>query len=185
MPAPNLLRPALIVMGGYLLTELVALVREPLIARAFGTSAQLDAYYAAFNLPDLLFTLIAGGALASVFIPIYADALKQRGQVEAAQVASAVINLVVLSTSVLAATVAWFAPALVSCCLARGFNPEQQALTADLMRLILISTVVFSLAGVLMGILNAQQHFLAPAFAPALYNSGLIRCAVWRAPRLG
>ena len=185
MTAPNLLRPALIVMGGFMLTKLVALVREPLIARAFGTSAQLDAYYAAFNLPDLLFTLIAGGALASVFIPIYASALKQRGHVEAERVASAVINLVVLVTAGLAIIIAWFAPGLVSCCLARGFNPAQQALTADLMRLILISTVVFSLAGVLMGMLNARQHFLAPAFAPALYNLGIIGGAVLLAPRFG
>jgi len=78
MRSPNLLRNTLIVMSGYLITKVVALVREPLIARAFGTSEQLDAYYAAFNIPDLLFTLIAGGALASVFIPIYADAMQQR-----------------------------------------------------------------------------------------------------------
>ena len=172
-------------MAGYLLTKLVALVREPLIARAFGTSDQLDAYYAAFNIPDLLFTLIAGGALASVFIPIFMDALNRRGQAEAWQVASAVINLVVLTAAVLAALIAWFAPGLVACCLAPGFDPVQQALTADLMRLILLSTVVFSLAGVLMGVLNARQHFLAPAIAPALYNLGIIGGAVFLAPRFG
>ncbi len=181
----SLVRNTAIVMGGYLLTKLVALVREPLIARAFGTGDQLDAYYAAFNIPDLLFTLIAGGALASVFIPIFTDALNRRGRAEAWRVASAVINLVILSTAVLAALIAWFAPALVACCLAPGFSGPQQALTVDLMRLILLSTVVFSLAGVLMGILNAQQHFLAPAFAPALYNLGIIGGAVFLAPRFG
>src|SRR5437870_11518282 len=98
MRSPSLLRSTMIVMGGYLLTKLVALVREPLIARAFGTGEQLDAYYAAFNILDLLFTLIAGGALASVFIPIFTDALNRRGREPAWQVASAIINLVVLTT---------------------------------------------------------------------------------------
>ncbi len=183
--APNLLRSTLIVMSGYLISKVVALVREPLIARAFGTSEQLDAYYAAFNIPDLLFTLIAGGALASVFIPIYADAMNQRGRDEAWRVASAIINLVVLTTAVLAGLIALFAPTLVACCLAPGFSPTQQALTADLMRIILVSTMVFALAGVLMGVLNAQQHFFSPAFAPALYNLGIIGGTIFLVPRFG
>lgn len=182
---PSLVRNTIIVMSGYLATKIVALVREPLIARAFGTSEQLDAYYAAFNIPDLLFTLIAGGALASVFIPIFTDALSARGQADAWRVASAVINLVVMTTALLSAIIALFAPQIVACCLAPGFSPSQQALTADLMRLILISTIVFSLAGVLMGILNAQQHFLSPAFAPALYNLGIIGGILFLAPRFG
>ncbi|MEP7199584.1 MAG: murein biosynthesis integral membrane protein MurJ [Chloroflexota bacterium] len=181
----NLLRSTLIVMSGYLASKAVGLVREPLIARAFGASTDLDAYYAAFNIPDLLFTLIAGGALATAFIPVFAETLTQRGQAEAWRIASAVINLVVLLTFALAIIVAAFAPQLIACCLAPGFAPSQQALTVDLMRLILVSTVVFALAGVLMGILNAQQHFVSPAFAPALYNLGIIFGALALAPRFG
>src|ERR1700737_4385776 len=90
---PSLVRSSLIVMAGYVASKAVGVVRDPLIARIFGAGEQLDAYYAAFNIPDLLFTLIAGGALASVFIPIFTDALAQRGQTQAWRVASAVINL--------------------------------------------------------------------------------------------
>jgi putative peptidoglycan lipid II flippase len=183
--ASSLVRNTLIVMAGYVASKAIGVVREPLIARTFGAGEQLDAYYAAFNIPDLLFTLIAGGALASVFIPVFTDALARRGQSEAWRVASAVINLVVLSTLALAALAALLAPQIVSCCLAPGFASAQQALTADLMRIVLISTVVFALAGVLMGILNAQQHFLSPAFAPALYNLGIIGGAVFLTPRFG
>ena len=181
----RLLRSTLIVMAGYLASKAVGVVREPIIARTFGAGEQLDAYYAAFNVPDLLFTLIAGGALASVFIPVFADAMTQRGQAEAWRVASATINLVVLTTILLATLAAFFAPGIVACCLAPGFTPSQQALTAELMRIVLISTVVFALAGVLMGILNAQQHFLSPAFAPALYNIGIIGGALFLTPRFG
>lgn len=172
-------------MAGYLASKLVGLARDPLIARAFGARPELDAYYAAFNIPDLLFTLIAGGALATAFIPVFTEALSQRGRTDAWRLASAVINWVILLTLVLAVLVALAAPALIGCCLAPGFSPEQQALTAELMRLILVSTVVFALAGVLMGILNAQQHFLSPAFAPALYNLGIIGGALFLAPRYG
>lgn len=182
---PSLARSTLIVMAGYVASKAVGVIREPLIARTFGAGKQLDAYYAAFNVPDLLFTLIAGGALASVFIPVFTDTLARRGQPEAWRVASAIINLVVISTLVLATIVAFFAPQIVACCLAPGFEPTQQALTVDLMRIVLLSTVVFALAGVLMGILNAQQHFLSPAFAPALYNFGIIAGAIFLAPRFG
>ncbi len=185
MKSTNLFRATLVVMSGYLVSKLVGIVREPLIARAFGTGESLDAYYAAFNIPDLLFTLIAGGALATAFIPLFTEALSQRGRDEAWRMASAVINLVLLSTVVLALVVALFAPQIVACCLAPGFSAAQQNLTVDLMRLILISTIVFALAGVLMGILNAQQHFASPAFAPALYNLGIIGGTIFLAPRFG
>jgi putative peptidoglycan lipid II flippase len=182
---PSLLTHTLVVMSGYLLTKLMGLVREPLITRAFGAGESLDAYYAAFNLPDLLHTLMAGGALTTILIPLFTETLTQRGKDEAWRFASAVINLVVLGTALFAALIVWFAHPLVGCCLAPGFSAEQQALTADLMRLILLSTIIFALAGVLMGLLNAQHHFASPAFAPALYNLGIIGGAVFLAPRFG
>src|SRR5689334_11821239 len=123
---PSLVHNSLIVMAGYLAGKLVALVREPLIARAFGTGGQLDAYYAAFNIPDLLFTLIAGGALVTAFIPLFAETLTRHGEAAAWRMASSVINLVMLATVAFSA-LAWVGAAeLVSCCVAPGFPPEQQ-----------------------------------------------------------
>src|SRR5262245_24952528 len=125
-------------MSGYLVTKLVGLVREPIIARTFGASESLDAYYAAFNLPDLLYTLMAGGALTTIFIPLFTETLTQHGKDAAWRFASATINLVVLATAAFAIIIALFAPTLVMCCLAPGFSLEQQTLTANLMRLILV-----------------------------------------------
>ena len=64
-----------IVMGGFVASKLIGVVRQSIIARTFGASKVLDAYYAAFKIPDLLLTLIASGAIATVFIPLFAEHL--------------------------------------------------------------------------------------------------------------
>ena len=181
----SLARDTLIVMAGYLASKAVGVVREPLIGRAFGTGEQLDAYYAAFKIPDLLFTLIAGGALVTVFIPLFAETHAKRGEEPAWRMASAVLNLVMLATLVVSFAAGLLAPQIVACCVAPGFTPAQQSLTVDLMHLIFGSTILFALSGVVMGILNARQHFLTPAFAPVLYNLGIIGGAVFLSPRYG
>ncbi len=176
---------AMIVGGGFLLSKVLGLVREVVIAHAFGTSGVLDAYYAAFNFPDLLFALIPGGALASVFIPVLSTFLTQGGEEEGWRLASAVVNDVLIVVAVLSALGALLAEPLVAMVIAPGFEPARQALTADLMRIVFISTIVFSVSGVIISILHAHQHFLLPALAPALYNAGIIFGAVALAPVWG
>jgi putative peptidoglycan lipid II flippase len=178
-------RSSLIVSGGFLVAKSLGFVREVLIARAFGTSGQLDAYYAAFNLPDLLFALIPGGALASVFIPVLAGYLTADDRAGGWWLASAVLNVVFLVVTVGSLVVALAAPWLVAHVLAPGFSSELQALTVNLMRLVLLSTLIFGVSGVVMGVLHAHQHFLLPALAPVVYNVGIIFGAVVLAPRLG
>lgn len=178
-------RSAGIVAGGFLASKVLGLVREMAIARAFGTSPSLDAYYAAFNLPDLLYALIPGGALASVFIPVLAGYLTQDDQRGAWELISGVLNVVLLLVAGLGGLAALTAPWLVTHVLAPGFTPAQQALTADLMRLVLISTLIFAASGVVMGTLHAHQHFLLPAIAPCLYNLGIIAGALFLAPGMG
>ena len=163
----------------------MGLGREVLIARAFGTSGVLDAYYAAFNFPDLLFALIPGGALASVFIPVLSTYLSRETSDEGWKFASIVVNDVFISVAVLSLLGAVFAQPLVAFVIAPGFDPARQALTADLMRIVFISTIIFSISGVVISILHAHQHFLLPALAPALYNLGIIAGAFWLAPIFG
>lgn len=179
-------RAAVIVIAGYVASKAIALVRDRAIAQSFGASAVLDAYYAAFNIPDLLFTLIAGGALATAFIPVFAErlALDDEGHRVAWALASNVLTCVLLATVSLAAIVALFAEPLVATIIAPGFDPAQRALTASLMRIILVSTIIFSASGMLMGVLNARQHFVSPAFAPLFYNLGIIVGALVFARRL-
>lgn len=181
----HLARSAGIVMAGFVVSKIVGLGREMVVAGTFGTGPELDAYYAAFGVPDFLFTLIAGGALASAFIPVFSGYLTRRDTAGAWRLASAVTNLVFLVVAVLAVLMAWATPDLVAGLIAPGFSAEQQQLTVRLIYPILLSTLIFSVSGIVMGILNAYQHFLLPAFAPAFYNLGIIVGALFLTPWLG
>ncbi len=178
-------RAAGTVMAAFVLSNLVGLARQIVVSQAFGTSAAIDAYNAASRLPDLLFNLVAGGALGSAFIPTFTGFLAQGKRERAWRLASAIANLVVL---VLTATaiLAWvLAPFIVRHLLAPGFTPAQQALTVSLLRILLLSPIIFGLSGLLMGILNAHQHFLLPALAPTMYWLGMIFGVLVWSPRYG
>lgn len=181
----RIVRAAGQVMLLFVLSRLLGLAREMIIGARFGTSAELDAYLAAFRLPDLIFQLVAGGALGSAFIPTFTAHLTRDDRAAAWRLASAVINLALLLLTLIALLAALFARPLVARVIAPGFSPAQQALTAQLLRGLLISTVIFGVSGIVMGILNAFQHFLAPALAPAIYNLGIIGGAWFLAPHWG
>ncbi|MFN2225821.1 MAG: murein biosynthesis integral membrane protein MurJ, partial [Anaerolineae bacterium] len=178
-------RAAGLVMALFVVSRALGLLREVVISHRFGTGGELDAYLAAFRLPDILFQIVAGGALASAFLPTFATLLAGDDDEGAWRLASAVINLVLILTAVLSVAAALAAPWLVRTVVAPGFPPARQDLTAGLMRLMLLTPTVFGVSGVVMGILNARQHFLLPALAPIVYNLGIIGGAVLLAPRLG
>ena len=176
---------ALVVMAFFVISRFTGLAREIIIGARFGTSAEYDAYLAAFRVPDLLFQLVAGGALGSAFIPVFAGYWVKGEKSGAWLLFSRVLNLVTLLLVVLALTAILFAQPLVSGLIAPGFAPGQQALTVQLMRIMLMGTVVFGASGLVMGALNATQHFLWPAAAPVVYNLAIIASAWWLAPRMG
>jgi putative peptidoglycan lipid II flippase len=181
----RIVRAAGLVMALFVVSRALGLFREMVISHRFGTGGDLDAYLAAFRLPDILFQVVAGGALASAFIPTFAGYLAQEDETGAWRLASAIINLVLILTAALAALAALLAPWLVSTVIAPGFDPPRQTLTARLMQLMLVTPMVFGVSGVIMGILNTRQHFLLPALAPILYNLGIIGGAVVLAPSRG
>jgi len=178
-------RAAGLVMALFVVSRALGLAREMVISHQFGTSGELDAYLAAFRLPDILFQLVAGGALASAFIPTFASYLVRHNENRGWRLASAIVNLVLLLTTALAILAALLAPWLVQAVIAPGFDPERQALTVNLMRTMLLTPIVFGVSGVFMGVLNARQHFLLPALAPIMYNLGIVAGAVFLAPTLG
>ena len=153
--------------------------------RVFGTSSEIDAFNIANQFPTLLFSLIAGGALASAFIPTFTGFLEKDDRTGAWRLASSIINLALLlliATSLLAAV---FAPQVVSYILAPRFSPDKQALTAALLRIMLISPAIFGVSGLLMGILNSHQVFLLPALAPSMYWIGMILGVLLFVPGMG
>jgi len=181
----RLARAAGMVMIFFVLSRVAGLAREVVIGAYFGTSPELDAYLAAFRVPDILFQLVAGGALGSAFIPTFATYWANAKRNEAWLFFSRVLNLVTLLLIVIAAIVVLLAQPIVTHVIAPGFTVEQQLLTAQLMRWMLLSTIVFGASGLIMGALNAAQHFLLPAAAPVFYNLAIIFGALFLSPTLG
>jgi putative peptidoglycan lipid II flippase len=175
----------LLVGASFALAAVAGLLRNVVIARQFGIGAELDAYYAAFKLPDLLFTVVAGGALATAFIPVFTTFLAKDDLEGAWRLASAITNLAVLAVSGLAVAAALLAPWLVRTLVAPGFDAYQQAEVVSIMRLVLISTLVFSVSAVQGSVLNGFKHFLLPALAPVMYPLGIAAGALWLAPVWG
>ena len=172
-------------MAGFVLSNLTGLAKWVLVSQAFGTSAELDAFTAANRLPEILFNLMAGGALASAFVPTFTSFLTRGDRPGAWRLASAIANLLSIALATAAALSWWFAPWLVSNVIAPGLGPEQTQLTISLMRILLLSAVIFGLSGLLMGILNAHQHFLLPALAPTFLWLGWIIGVLLLVPQMG
>ncbi|HEY5730207.1 MAG TPA: murein biosynthesis integral membrane protein MurJ [Anaerolineales bacterium] len=180
-------RAAGTVMFAIVFGQLAGLARGIIIANVFGASLELDSFYAANRVSETLFLLVAGGALGSAFIPTFTGLLAKAEKDSAWRLASALANAVTLTLSLLAALIAFFAPQVVRYALAPGFSAEPQilALTVSLLRIQLISAVLFGLGGLIVGILNAHQVFLVPALTPAMYQLGIIFGAIFLAPSMG
>jgi putative peptidoglycan lipid II flippase len=181
----RMMRAALVVMVFFVLSRFTGILREVILSNRFGTSPEYDAYLAAFRVPDLLFQLAAGGALGSAFLPVFSSFWVKDDKRAAWLLFSRVLNLVTLVLVALAGLAALLAEPIVRTVLAPGFSPEQQMLTAALMRGMLAGTVIFGASGLVMGALNATQHFVAPAAAPVVYNLAIILAAYFLAPSLG
>ena len=180
-------RAAGLVMAAFVFSQFTGLLRQILVANAFGTSLEMDAFNAANRVAETLFNLIAGGALGSAFIPTFTDLLTQGRRDEAWKLASAVGNWVLLVLSALSILAAVFAPQVVRYILAPGFSadPVQEALTIHLMRLMLPSAAIFGLSGLFMGILNSHQVFFIPALTPSMYQIGMVFGVLVLSPRMG
>ena len=130
-------RAAGTVMFAILFGQIAGLIRGILVARAFGASPELDAFFAANRVSETLFLLIAGGALGSAFIPTFTGLLAQDKKDSAWRLASSLANAVTLTLSLLAALIALFAPQVVRFALAPGLSadPELFTLTVSLLRI--------------------------------------------------
>ena len=174
-------------MLALLFGQLASLARSILVAATFGASPELDAFTAANRVSETLFLLVAGGALGSAFIPMFTGLLTRNEKEAAWKLASALANAVTLTLSLLAVLLTVFAPQVVRYALAPGFaqDPGLFALTVSLLRIQLISAVLFGLGGLIVGVLNAHQVFFVPSLTPALYQLGIIFGAVVLAPSMG
>lgn len=178
-------RSTLIVAVFFGLEKVLGFLRQVIIARQFGLSPELDAFNAANNLPDLLFALISGGALAIAFIPVLTETLQKQDRQAAWDLFSRIANLVFLVTASIGLLMVAVSGFLVKNVVTPGFSASQQTLVANIMRLDLIATIIFSLGGLVIAGLQANQHFLLPAIAPSMYDLGMLFGVIILAPSAG
>ena len=180
-------RAAGLVTAAFIISNITGLIRQILVAKAFGTSDTMEAFNAANRISETLFNLVAGGALGSAFIPAFTSLLAKEKRQEAWKLASSISNLVLITLIAIAALSAVFAPQVVRHLLAPGFaaDPTKEALTISLTRLMLPSAVLFGLSGLVMGILNSHQVFFIPALTPSMYQIGMIFGVTVLAPKMG
>jgi putative peptidoglycan lipid II flippase len=168
-----------------LLSRVFGLVRDLVVARAFGASMAADAFFVAFRIPNLLRELLAEGTMSAAFIPVFTEKLAGGDRKAAWEMASRVFTLLL---TVLVATVCLgvlAAPWIVRV-IAPGFadHPDQEALTVLLTRIMFPYLLFIGLSALAMGILNAHRAFALPALSPFCFNLVLISAALWLAPAL-
>ncbi|MFO0955371.1 MAG: murein biosynthesis integral membrane protein MurJ [Candidatus Saccharibacteria bacterium] len=164
---------AALISLSYLLSRLLGLVRDRLLASNFGLSPQADAYAAAFRIPDLLFTLLVSGAFAVSFIPVFVGLLEKKKQKEAWEVASTLLNIIVVFTVAFGIFSFIFAEPLVKI-IAPGFDAARLEMTVTLTRIMLITPLLFGISSVFGAVQQAFQRFVMFALASVFYNLGII-----------
>jgi putative peptidoglycan lipid II flippase len=164
-------------MLSLVLSRFLGLIRDIIMARMFGASLDTDAYRLAFQVPDLLFFLIAGGALSSAFIPVFSEYLhtgREKDAWKVFSVVTTVMSIIVFGFIVLA----WiFAPQLARL-VAPGKPDELMPLITYMSRIVLPSQFAFFIGGIMFGTLYARQVFTVPGLGPNVYNIGIIFGAV-------
>ena len=179
-----LARAGLIVSGAYLVARVLGYVRVVVIGSSLGAGPDVDAFFAAFRIPDLIFQLVAAGTVASALVPMVAGELGTGRTSRAWHLVSTIASLMTIALIVFAG-VAWLgAPVLVPI-IAPGFEGEQLQKTIDLTRLMLLAPMFLALGAVATSALNAHNRFAAAAIAPSIYNLAIIGAAVFLTPTLG
>ncbi|MCH8748684.1 murein biosynthesis integral membrane protein MurJ, partial [Patescibacteria group bacterium] len=177
-------RGALILLGTSAVSYLLGLLRDRTLAGTFGASDQLDAYQAAFIIPDIIFNLFLAGALTAAFIPVFTDLTTKRRHRQAAELAGTLLvgGLLLLFAVGL---VAWFLAPSLTAFIAPGFSLAKRELLADLTRIMLLSPLLFMVSNLLGGMLVSSKRFFFYGLSPALYNLGIILGAWLLAPTIG
>ncbi|MBI2309718.1 murein biosynthesis integral membrane protein MurJ [Candidatus Collierbacteria bacterium] len=181
----SILSAATVIMIAYGLSSLLGLVRNRLLAQLFFVNHKslLDAYFAAFVLPDTIFQLLILGALSAAFIPVFTEALR-RDKKEAWHIANSAASGILFLFLVLSAGLFIFAyPA--SKILAPSFTPELTQITAELIRVMLAAQFFFALSSFMTGILQSHHLFILSALAPLFYNLGIIIGTIFLSPSIG
>ena len=166
-----------------LISYLLGLVRDHYFAQIFGATRALDAYNAAFLIPDLLFNILVASGIAAAFIPILTELLKldrQRADKYANSVITAALGSMIITSIII---IIFAGP--ISALVVPGFDLTDRALVAKILRLLALSPIFFGISNAIGAMLVTKRRFLFYGLSPILYNLGIIGGTIWLAPRLG
>lgn len=161
----------------------MGLLRDRIFAQSFGASTQLDAYNAAFLVPDFVFNLLVASGIAAAVVPLFTQ-LKRKDSSAAFAYMNAVIGAATMTMVVTGFAIMVFAPILAQL-IAPGLDAAGQALVVRLMRVLAVSPIVFGASNALGAMLVAQKRFLFYGISPILYNLGIIGGTLVLAPQYG
>ncbi len=184
--ANGLLSAAGLVAVSGLASRALGVLRDRLFADRFGAGEVLDAYFAAYRIPDLLYNLLILGALSAAFLPVVTSYLArgERERAEAFRMANALLTITVSFLALCAVVLGVLTPWLTRV-LAPGFAPDTHALATTLTRIMLLQPILLGASSIVGGLLLAHHRFLAYAAAPVLYNAGIVLGIVFLVPPLG
>lgn len=179
---------AFLVAASSLLSRLLGIFRDRILAGEFGAGDTLDIYYAAFRIPDLIFNLLVLGALSAGFIPIFTNLLKsdKAGGTndDAWRFSNLVISALGLGLIIISALAMFFTKQLMVV-IAPGFGAEKQTLTIELTRIMFLSPFFLGISSILGGMLQSFKRFFIYSLAPIMYNLGIIIGALYFVPVWG
>jgi putative peptidoglycan lipid II flippase len=179
-----LARAGLIVSAAFLASRLLGWVRLVVIGNVYGDDVDLAAYFTAFRIPDLIYQLVAAGAIASALIPVLSALLSAGTPSRAWRVASTVANIILVALLVLSVGVVIWAPELVPW-LFPGQDAHATEVTVRLTRIMVISPIFLAMGAVASAVLNTNGRFGVAALAPVMFNVAIIACALALGPSMG
>ena len=179
---------ATILAGSTLLSSLLGFFRDRLLNSAYMPSQEaglagypvgLDAYTAAFMVPDFMFAVLVSGALSVTFIPVFNERWIKGNKHSAWQISSSMINFMALVTLAASVLIIVFADPLMKYLIAPGLSESGHALAVSMMRVIAVNPFIFAIAAVIASVQQAVGRFMFCALAPMIYNIGIIIGTVW------
>ena len=166
-----------------LASRLLGLVRDRLLAGTFGAGPELDSYFAAFRIPDLIYSILIAGGIIVAFLPLFSEYFL-KNQKEAWKFVNNVLNIFLFFLVLISLGILVFAPALVKL-ITPGFSAEQFSLTVLLTRILFLSPILLGLSSIFSGVLQHFNRFLAYSLTPILYNLGIIFGILFIVPYYG
>lgn len=166
-----------------LISRILGLIRDRLLAGRFGAGTELDIYFAAFKIPDFVYGILIAGGIVAAFLPIFSEYFQRRKE-RAWELTNNVLNCFLVLLIFICLILFIFTPQILNL-IVPGFTPEAKVLTSTLTRIMFLSPIFFGLSSIFSGVLHYFNRFLTYSLAPILYNLGIIFGILFLVPMFG